>query len=227
MKQHITHLSLAVVLFAIVTNITGCSNYSDSGVKGDIMTNVGMTSYDHRDDLSYDSNNSSKLSEVCSKSNVDDYTESYSQRGKVTENIAAMHLESKSVSPDDITEFGTEEIKLIIDSGAVQTATEISINVLNSENIPHVPEQMQNLTKDVHGYRLLPDGQQFDKDITLAISYDSSQIPFGYTAQDIYTYFYNEQTKQWQQIERDSVDEINQIVYSRTNHLTDYINGIL
>ena len=227
MKQHITHLSLAVVLFAIVTNITGCSNYSDSGVKGDIMTNVGMTSYDHRDDLSYDSNNSSKLSEVCSKSNVDDYTESYSQRGKVTENIAAMHLESKSVSPDDITEFGTEEIKLIIDSGAVQTATEISINVLNSENIPHVPEQMQNLTKDVHGYRLLPDGQQFDKDITLAISYDSSQIPFGYTAQDIYTYFYNEQTKQWQQIERDSVDEINQIVYSRTNHFTDYINGIL
>ena len=45
-----------------------------------------------------------------------------------------------------------------------------------------IPEGMANVTAKEWVYRMLPDGQQFEKDITIAISYDSTSLPVGYTA---------------------------------------------
>lgn len=120
-----------------------------------------------------------------------------------------------------------DNVSLLIDSGAVSRDVEISILATTEENSGEIPANMANLTADGAVYRMLPDGQQFEKDITIALRYDSTALPYGYTADDIYTFFYNEQTHIWQQVERDSVDTQNQIVYSRTNHFTDYINGVL
>ena len=121
----------------------------------------------------------------------------------------------------------TDNVTLLIDSGAVSHDVQISIVATTEENSGEIPANMANLTADGAVYRMLPDGQQFEKDITIAMRYDSTALPYGYTADDIYTFFYNEQTRMWQQVERDSVDTRNQIVYSRTNHFTDYINGVL
>ncbi|MDR0971568.1 MAG: hypothetical protein LBM25_04200, partial [Bacteroidales bacterium] len=147
------------------------------------------------------------------------------KQSKVIDNCEL--LEKKVVSNKECTEISSGDISLIIDSGAVKEDVVISISALKETTLPYVPDYMNNLTKQEKGYRLLPDGQKFEKDITLAISYDTSQIPYGYSPEDIYTFFYNELTGIWEQIERDSVDEERQIVYSRTNHFTDYINGIL
>ena len=125
------------------------------------------------------------------------------------------------------TELNTENINLIIDSGAVKNNVEISIVEINNNKTAGIPDNMENLTKDSKCYRMLPDGQKFEKDITIAIKYDSTQLPYGYTEEDIYTFFYNEELGLWQQVERDSINKEKQLVYSRTNHFTDYINGIL
>lgn len=129
-----------------------------------------------------------------------------------------------NTNPDTIT---ADNVTLLIDSGAVSRDVEISIVSTTEEHSGEIPAYMENLTADGAVYRMLPDGQKFDKDITIVMRYDSTALPFGYTPDDIYTFFYNEQAHMWQQVERDSVDTRNQIVYSRTNHFTDYINGVL
>jgi len=134
---------------------------------------------------------------------------------------------SRRVTRTCSTTIAADNVSLFIDSGAVSRDVEISILATSEEQSGAIPDHLANLTADGAVYRMLPDGQQFDKDITIAMRYDSTALPYGYTADDIYTFFYNEQTQMWQQVERDSVDTQNQIVYSRTNHFTDYINGVL
>jgi len=131
------------------------------------------------------------------------------------------------VSTSKPAAIGTDGVALFIDSGAVNGNVDISILATTEANSGTIPEHMQNLTPNGAVYRMLPDGQKFEKDITIAMHYDSTALPYGYTADDIYTFFYNEQTALWQKVERDSVDTERQIVYSRTNHFTDYINGVL
>lgn len=123
--------------------------------------------------------------------------------------------------------INADKVSLIIDSGSVSHDVEISIIATDRDHSGDIPDHLANLTADGVVYRMLPDGQHFDRDITIAMSYDSTALPYGYTADDIYTFFYNEKTHLWQQVERDSVDTENQIIYSRTNHFTDYINGVL
>ncbi len=134
---------------------------------------------------------------------------------------------SDRVSANNPTTIAVENVTLLIDSGAVSRDVEISILATTEEHSGDIPDHLANLTANGAVYRMLPDGQQFERDITIAMRYDSTALPYGYTADDIYTFFFNEQTQMWQQVERDSVDTQNQIVYSRTNHFTDYINGVL
>ena len=131
------------------------------------------------------------------------------------------------ISPNDNKSLSHTGVTLFIQDGVVKKPTLVSITPIPEPNLPPISNNMVNLTNYHNGYRFLPDGQTFEKELTMALSYDSTQIPYGYTSKDIYTYFYNEDLKIWQQIERDSVDELNHIIYSRTNHFTDYINGIL
>ena len=140
----------------------------------------------------------------------------------------ALHLVgSNHVTTTASAVVAADNVSLFIDSGAVSRDVEITILATSEEQSGAIPDHLANLTADGAVYRMLPDGQQFERDITIAMRYDSTALPYGYTADDIYTFFYNEQTQMWQQVERDSVDTQNQIVYSRTNHFTDYINGVL
>ena len=134
---------------------------------------------------------------------------------------------SKYVTTAATDTVAADDVMLLIDSGAVRRDVQISIVSTTEEHTGEIPSHMENLTAGGAVYRMLPDGQKFEKDITIAMRYDSTALPYGYTAEDIYTFFYNEETHLWQQVERDSVDTKNQIVYSRTNHFTDYINGVL
>ena len=132
-----------------------------------------------------------------------------------------------NISPDSPSIAQRQGISLLIDSGSVSKTTHISISPIDSEELPLLPSNMVNVTDYSGGFRCLPDGQKFTKEIVIAIAYNETDIPFGYSAKDIYTYFYNNSNHRWEQIERDSVDETNRVIYSRTDHFTDYINGIL
>ncbi|MFV0502056.1 MAG: SpvB/TcaC N-terminal domain-containing protein, partial [Bacteroidales bacterium] len=136
-------------------------------------------------------------------------------------------LEIKELSPESQTTLSYSSATLYIEPGAVKEKKTISVSPLEEEEMSLLSPQLSNITQTHTGYRFLPDGTKFEKELTLTIGYDKSKIPFGYGPQDIYTYYYDETRKSWIQLERDSIDEQKQIVYSRTDHFTDYINGIL
>src|SRR5262249_59695230 len=46
-----------------------------------------------------------------------------------------------------------------------------------------------------------------------------------FTAQDVYTYFYDDVALCWQALQRVGVDEVNHTVTSLTDHFTDMINA--
>ena len=109
----------------------------------------------------------------------------------------------------------------------VKTATELSVSPLRSIDMALVKSNMVNVTGMHDGFRFLPDGMKFEKEVCIALHYDSTRIPKGYRPNDIYTYFYDESDKHWKALQRDSIDLAQQIIYSRTNHFTDYINAVL
>ncbi|MBP1630329.1 MAG: repeat-associated core domain protein [Bacteroidetes bacterium] len=133
----------------------------------------------------------------------------------------------KEITTTTTSTLALSGAKLYITPGSVKETKAISVSGLKKEDMAVVSNTMSNVTQGHNGYRFLPDGTTFEKELTIAIEYDKTKIPSGYTAQDIYTYYYNETEKRWIKVERDSIDEERSIVYSRTNHFTDYINGIL
>ncbi len=131
------------------------------------------------------------------------------------------------ITPTDKQLVKHTGVALFIGEGSVKKPTTISITPLTEKDIENVPTNLVNLTEYHNGYRFLPDGQTFEQEIAVAMKYDTTNIPFGYGSADIFTYYYDTKSSQWEQIPRDSVDEINHIIYSRTTHFTDYINGVL
>lgn len=105
----------------------------------------------------------------------------------------ALHLVgSNHVTTTAPAVVAADNVSLLIDSGAVSHDVQISIVATTEENSGEIPANMANLTANGAVYRMLPDGQKFEKDITIAMHYDSTALPYGYTADDIYTFFYNE-----------------------------------
>ena len=87
---------------------------------------------------------------------------------------------------------------------------------LSSAEVPSLDAGMVNVTPDAAGYRLAP--EQFlipNSSFLIAIPYDPSLLPQGFTEDDIQTYVYDRQYHRWVAIGRDSIDEAELLVYSR------------
>ncbi len=200
MKRYIYHIAASLLA---VFMLAGCSGATDRPLAG--------ASVDSRPEIAAD---------------VTDSLVAHSDESPFAKPAGKM-VGSSRVAKNRPATIAAGDVALFIDSGAVSRDVQISILAITEEHSGAIPGHLANLTADRAVYRMLPDGQRFEKDITIAMRYDSTALPYGYTADDIYTFFFNEQSGLWQQVERDSVDPHNQIVYSRTNHFTDYINGVL
>ena len=103
----------------------------------------------------------------------------------------------------------------------------LSISALDNRQVI-TPSRLLNTTgNNCAGYRLLPSGEHFRSSATLALSYDPYSLPLGYTADDIYTFYYDSLSAQWQQIERIGIDTVQHLILSATNHFTDFINAVV
>ena len=114
----------------------------------------------------------------------------------------------------------------IVDSSLVENKL-ISISELRHVDFAPLSSDLTNVTKSSVAYRFLPDGTLFAKPVPVTISYDPKLLPFGYTAKDIKTFYFDTKTKTWQTIPVVSFDEKNHTITSLTTHFTDYINGII
>ena len=124
-------------------------------------------------------------------------------------------------------EYSLGDARLIGEAGCMREDVALSINPIENNQLPPLNQGMVNVTGDNTGYRMLPKGMVFKNDIDIILPYDTTLLPIGFTPNDIKTYYYDERFKRWIEIERDSVDEANQLVISKVNHFTDFINAVL
>ncbi|GGB25045.1 SpvB/TcaC N-terminal domain-containing protein [Puia dinghuensis] len=142
-----------------------------------------------------------------------------------------------------------------IPKNALQAAATVSVTALRTVDLPALDQGMVNVTAGGGGFRFLPHGHLFAHDARLSLDYDSTLIPDGYTAKDIRTYYFDEKKGHWVALARDSVaaraaavageatgEAAGEgaaaragagakagvgVVWSRTGHFTDMINGII
>ena len=119
------------------------------------------------------------------------------------------------------------DMRLSGEAGSLKEKTELTIDGLDTNVLPPMNAGMINVTADYAAYRMLPHGMIFNKDIEVVLPYDTTLLPMGFTANDIMTYYYDEQYGRWIEIERDSVDMINHLIISKVNHFTDFINAVI
>ncbi len=117
------------------------------------------------------------------------------------------------------------DVKVEIPAGALKEDTVISITRLNQ--VEDTGDTISNATMSAGGYRFLPAGTKFNKNVTISIPYEPSLNAKPLVLNDTYTYFYDVEKKGWVQLERKSIDNQNCIIQSYTNHFTDMINATL
>ncbi|UPK67937.1 SpvB/TcaC N-terminal domain-containing protein [Chitinophaga filiformis] len=107
---------------------------------------------------------------------------------------------------------------------AAQFLPTTSYRPLDSAGFHPLSIGMVNVSDNHRGYRI-SSGNNAVK--LIAIRFDKSAIPDGYTVADVHTYFYSDASKDWIQLKRDSVDLYHNIVYSANTEDGDYINAII
>ncbi|MBR2959007.1 MAG: hypothetical protein IKC19_05195 [Bacteroidales bacterium] len=121
----------------------------------------------------------------------------------------------------------TEGLSLAATDTAVVRSETYSVTSLYDDELPPLPQGMTNMTACAAGYRLLPGGEHFYPYAKLSVKYDPSRLPFGYTAEDIYTSYYDTVSAMWVRLERVAIDTVEHEIVSLTSHFTDFINELL
>jgi len=142
--------------------------------------------------------------------------------------IPGRAMQSAEFIPGIQSSIIMEGVKLTVPAGCMKQAEILSITGLLAEDLPPIPDEITVVTNGYYaGYRFLPHGMVFDSISVIDMAYDKSLIPEGYTADDVYTYFYDESDKKWKALERDSINHELSLIVSGTSHFTDMINGII
>ena len=132
---------------------------------------------------------------------------------------------ASKVHPHRAAALTHEALELSIPAGTLERAATITIETLAPEELTSLDTGMVNTVPDGRGFRLEPHGLTFKKPITITLPYDPARLPSNATAQDIGTYYYDEETGRWTALPRVSVDEENHLIHSRTTHFSEFITG--
>ena len=117
------------------------------------------------------------------------------------------------------------EASIEIPEGALKKDTRISITCLYK--VEDTGESLCNATAHPGGYRFLPAGTKFEKDVTITLPYRGELNAKPQALSGLYTYFYDTQKESWIKLERLEIDKENHKVRSLSTHFTDMINATL
>ena len=170
-------------------------------------------------------------------SNPATISEQMEDDGVITDSATLARLSLNECQRIDIAVIGKKGKKMVLSTPGMRlTVADTALlhdgtytaTALMPEELNAMSSDQVNVTAGSGvGYRLLPNGKNFEPFAELRISYDEDKLPFGYTAQDIYTSYYNEETHQWVRLERVEVDTLNKEIVSLTDHFTDFVNEVL
>ena len=117
------------------------------------------------------------------------------------------------------------EASIEIPEGALKEDTKISITRLHA--VEDTGESLYNAIPMAGGYRFLPAGTKFEKDVTITLPYSAELNSKPQSLDELYTYFYDTEAKSWVKLERLEVDREGCRVRSLSSHFTDMINATL
>ncbi|MGE5576613.1 MAG: SpvB/TcaC N-terminal domain-containing protein [Syntrophothermus sp.] len=132
---------------------------------------------------------------------------------------------TENAFPDQATVVSFGQVKLELPAGAVKEPVQITVEKLQKVN--ELNPGLSNSTGGAVGYRFKPDGLKFLKAVRVTIPYNRAAVKDDYDLNNLYTYFYNKDSRHWEQLQRAGVDPKNGLVTSLTTHFTDMINGVL
>ncbi|MCT9929904.1 hypothetical protein N5079_06685 [Planotetraspora sp. A-T 1434] len=116
--------------------------------------------------------------------------------------------------------------QVVVKPGALSKPVSIGISRLADTDLAPLDSGMTNVTGKAHsGFRFTPHPMQFLTKVEVTLPYDPALVPSGFTAQDVFTYFYDDVALCWQVLQRVSVDQVNHTVTSLTDHFTDMVNS--
>lgn len=118
---------------------------------------------------------------------------------------------------------------LVADSGSLMHDVTFSASTLTRSEAQPLASNMLSVTAGSHAYRLLPHGEHFHADhpARIELAYEPWSVPHGFKPQDIHTYYFDEQTRQWKQLRRVAIDTARHVVISETTHFTDFVNAVI
>ena len=117
------------------------------------------------------------------------------------------------------------EASIEIPEGALKEDTVISITKL--KEVSDTGESLYNAIPDFGGYRFLPAGTKFEKDVIITLPYNKQLNSKPQVLDELYTYFYDIDKNCWIKLERLEIDKEMCVVHSLSNHFTDMINATL
>lgn len=116
---------------------------------------------------------------------------------------------------------------LLLPENGLAARVSLSVTSLREIDMPPVGGELVNVTKDAAGYRFLPHGTKFRKPVKVILPFDPALIPEGYNKDDVRTYFFDEQKREWLQLPLDTIMSNQLVISSFTTHFTDMIAGII
>ena len=145
---------------------------------------------------------------------------------------------SKFFTNADSDTLNVGRAQLAVPREAMAKGKVLSITPLRKGELPTLPTGMVNVTggcdtlmartDTVSGYRFLPHGNHFVHHLaSIAVPYNSTLIPKGYTVDDIHTYYYDELHQRWTMLQSKGIDTKREVAMAETSHFTDVINGII
>ncbi|MCY9877328.1 SpvB/TcaC N-terminal domain-containing protein [Vibrio natriegens] len=142
--------------------------------------------------------------------------------------LTERHVARDSAKVQHDTMIALKEAELNVFKNSISSDRDIEIFTLAERDIPALDQGMVNVTRgDAAAYRFLPHGIKFDQSNTLTLGYEKSKIPEGYSDKDVFTYFYDDETNRWVQLERNEVVSEAGVIVSKTEHFTDMINAVI
>jgi len=111
-------------------------------------------------------------------------------------------------------------------AGATTYDTTIGITPLSDLDLPKLDAGMTNVTKGPRrGYRFTPHPMKFVNKVKVTLPYSQGLIPAGQTEQDIKTFYFDDQSGSWKELELVAIDLQANTITSYTTHFTDMINA--
>src|SRR5262245_38321208 len=135
---------------------------------------------------------------------------------------------SASVMPGRATTFTFAGATLDLGAAAVKQPMTLTIATLAQDDLAALDRGMANATLGPQrGYRFLPHNTRFAAKIQVRLPYDKALIPSGFNEQDLFTYFFDDDSGSWQILDRVAVDTSAMVVVSVTDHFTDMVNSVV